>query len=224
VSEYVRKTESELSKLTDEQLLAWIGVAREAGDLDGAKHGSGMLAFRHQKRVVDKVKMRTPASSVDDVVMDVMESAFRSAFDGKFMGEFGSWINTITRRRIADFHEARKRLPDTTLLPDEHDDEDGIWVSIGVEDVAIELLGYRDLTEQLCGDRNEVHRAVIKLYGPVEIGCLEYDAASTAEEINRLFPDARPPMTATNVYKIWSRFQKDFAAALEAPDSEGEQP
>jgi DNA-directed RNA polymerase specialized sigma24 family protein len=222
VSEYVRKTEAELARLSDEQLLAWIGVARDAGDLDAAKRGSGMLAFRHAKRVTDKVKVRTPPESVEDVVMNVMESAIRSAFDGKFMGEFGSWINTITRRRIADFHEARKRLPDTTLLPDEHEGDEGVWVSIGIEEVDIAMVGYREIADRLCAQRNEVHRAVIKLYGPVEIGYLEYDAASTADEVNRLFPDAR--MTAQNVYKIWSRFQQDFADALEDSDFEGEQP
>ncbi len=143
--------------------------------------------------------------------MNVMESAVRSAFDGKFMGEFGSWLNTITQ-------PAHRRLPRGPQAPSRNHPAPGRARGRGRR-LGFDrrrgrstscMLGYREIAERLCAERNEIHRAVIKLYGPVEIGYLEYDAGSTAEEINRIHPDEKKPMTATNVYKIWSRFQKDF--------------
>lgn len=217
--DYVRKTESELDRLSDDELLAWVTKAREAGDIEQARNACGMLAFRHEDRVEAKIRIRTSPEHAEDIFMTVMESVVRSAFDGKFMGEFGSWINRITQRRIADFYKKRESSVKTTLLADEHDDEDGVWVSHGADDDDIVLIGYRDLAEQLRAARTKrIHRYVIELYGPVELGYLEFDAASTCAEIRRLTGET---ISEANVHQIWRRFKIDFMEALDEADIAG---
>jgi DNA-directed RNA polymerase specialized sigma24 family protein len=211
VAEYVRKTEHEIDALGDEAVLDYIEAAREAGDQDAARNACGVLAFRYESIVKARVRASTPRGAVEDVFMDVMESAARSAFDGKFIGEYRNWLKTITRRRIADFHEKRKRQPAQTLLPDEHTEEEGVWVRKGIDEVEAQLLEIRELADQICGERpNEIHRIVIQLYGSEVLGYQDFDAASTATEVKRLCGET---VSEANIHQIWRRFKNDYGDA-----------
>ena len=204
--------------MADEELLEWIAEARAAGDYEHARDSCGMLAFRYENRIQAKIQMRTPPDHVEDVFMEVMVSVTRSAFDGKFVGQFGSWINTITQRRIADFHRKRERQPKETLFEEEHESEDGVWVHDGAEDERLNLLPYLEIAERIrTGRAKEMHQLVIKLYGPVELGYGELDASSTCEHVKLQLGEE---ITEDNVAQIWRRFRVDFKAELEKADSD----
>jgi DNA-directed RNA polymerase specialized sigma24 family protein len=210
---YQRRSESELVRLDDEGLLEAIAKARDAGDLDGARRVAGMLAWRYSDRVRAKVRLRTPRRDVEDVAMNVMESAVRSAFDGKYLGEFGAWINTIVKRRIADYHRKGEQLPDLEPLPDEHQGDEDVWVRAPAAEDELALLGYREIAEQIrCSRPNEVHRTVIALYGLGELGYQDLSAAATRAEVQRLHPGET--VSEANIHQIWKRFKEDLAEAL----------
>lgn len=221
--DYKRKTESELDRLGNDALLDWIVLARDSGDEEGARKACGLLAFRHEDRIVGKVLAKVNPRFADEVTMEVMESVVRSAFDGKFMGQFGSWLNTIIKRRIADFHAKQQRTLQAGPLPDEHEAEEDFWGKGGREDDNLDLVAYKELAERLrCERPNLVHRLVIQLYGPVELGYFELDAASTKAEVDKM---ADEPITESNIHQIWRRFKKDFMDALgDAENPEGGEP
>ncbi len=217
MADFERKHETALNALPNEGILAYIESARAARDLEGARKAAAVLAFRYWKRVLGRVRVSTPPRDVDDVAMNVMESAVRSAFDGRFMGEFANWINTITARRIADYHAKAERTPKSGPLPDEHQGDDVVWVEIARKDEELVLLEYREIAERIrCSRPQEIHRHVIQLYGPVELNYNGLDAAQTRAEIERLHPGET--LTETNIHQIFRRFKKDFAAALLASD------
>jgi hypothetical protein len=218
LSDYTRKTETERARMADEELLEWIATARDAGDFEHARDSCGMLAFRYEDRIQAKIRNRTPNAFVEDVFMEVMVSVTRSAFDGKFVGQFGSWINTITQRRIVDFHRKRGRQPQQTIFEEEHESEDGVWVHDGADDERLSLLPYIEIAETVRKSRpKEMHRLVIQLYGPVELGYGELDAASTCEQVERRLGET---ISEDNVAQIWKRFRVDFAAELEKADED----
>lgn len=203
----------------DEELLEWIATARAAGDLEHAREGCGNLAYRYEDRIQAKIRLRTDPKHADDIFMEVMLSVSRSAFDGTFMGQFGSWINTITHRRIVDFYRTNgEALKKDQLFAEEHSDEEGVWVTDGLEDDDIALLAYREIAETIRNGRiKETHRLVIKLYGPVELEYLELDAASTCEHVERITGES---ISEANVHKIWARFKADFKAELERAEGD----
>ena len=222
MAEYVPKSEREIDALGDEAILDYIVAAREAEDLPGAKRACGLLAFRHQRIVKARVQAKTPPSHVEDVVMEVMESASRSTFSGKFIGEFRSWLKTITQRRIADFHEQQGRSLDEAILPSEHEDEDNVWDSVGVEEITFQTFAMRELADQICAQRkNQIHRAVIHLYGSEVLGFQDLDATTTAAEVRRLYDET---VSEPNIHQIWRRFAVDYRAAWEAAEGTGGEP
>ncbi len=212
LSKFAYKTEAELAHLSEEDVLAYIVAARDAGHEEHARQTAAVLVWRYERIVKSRVRAKTPPAAHDDVVMDVMEGAIRSAFDGKFIGQFRSWIDTITRNKIVDFHRRAERSPELTGLGHEHEGEEGAWVWVANEDEANNLLPYRELAERLCRERNEIHATVIRIYGPIGLGFLEFDAASTCTEVNRLFPDA--DMKEPNVHQIWRRFRAELEEQL----------
>ncbi len=100
------KTENELDRLSDDQLIVEIVAARDAGDHDAARAALGVLAFRRYDDVVRRVLIKVPHADAEDVASEVFISAMKSAFDGTSVGEFVNWLQTITKRRIADYHRA----------------------------------------------------------------------------------------------------------------------
>jgi len=189
----------------------YVGSAHAAGDDEAAKTGAGVLAFGFWDRVQRRVGMKVPSRDVDDVAMNVMESAIKSSFDGKAIGQFGAWVNTITNRRIADYHRDREgKQP--TLLDEEHEGAEGIWGEGGAQEPETDLVGYRDAAQRVLADRNDLHQRVIRLYGPGALGFLDLGAAEVCGEIAG---NPGEQMNEPNVHQIWRRFKKDLEIALE---------
>ena len=90
-----------------------------------------VLVFGRIDAVRARVRLKVPASHVDDVTDDVLLTAITSSFDGSTEGEFGAWLRVITNRRIADFHrrrEARQLAIDKerTDVESDHQEESGM--------------------------------------------------------------------------------------------------
>ena len=105
-------SESELQRLSSDELIDYIREATDAGRADCAQSGLAILCYRHFDDVVRRIALRVPREEVEDQAMIVMLAAIKSAFDGTSIGEFRVWLNRIIDRRgIADFHRDREDKP-----------------------------------------------------------------------------------------------------------------
>lgn len=205
------RKEHELDRLPDEELIAYIADARDAGRNDEARRGLGVLANRRLGDVRRRVSLKVPTEDVDDVSMEVMTSALKGAFSGESVGEFVNWLHTITDRRVADFHRSRENKPDNVPLPEEHESEDDVWGDgATVEDFsgAIDL---RSVVDQALGELGAPHAEVVEL-----AVFQRYSARETAEKVNMSHAEElTTPMTEDNVHQISKRFRTRLKELLE---------
>jgi RNA polymerase sigma factor (sigma-70 family) len=200
LDEFRELPEHQLSALGDDDLVAYMRAAREAGRAEAMKPAIGILVFGYWDSLVNRARLKLPEADAEDVASEAVASAIASAFDGRSIGEFRSWLHTILSRRIADYHESRKRRPKTSELPDEPDGP------VAPQDDA--LFATQCLEQAYDAIANERHRRVIDLYVFGELS-----AAATAAELG-------DGMSETNVYKIASRFRECFDKLFEG-DTQG---
>lgn len=205
---FARLSQSELAGLGNETLVDYVAAAREAGERAAEKEAVGILAYGFEPTIRTWVRMRMGSApqDVDDVVMEVLQSALRSSFEGKVVGEFGAFLKTITSRRVVDYFRERGRQLAMSPLGSEHEGDDGVWGGEPfTEDdpTAMEVL---ELVDRVLGERNEQHRQVIRLYGPEVAGCQDLPAEEVAARVDGI--------SVANVHKIWSRFKRDLEAEL----------
>jgi RNA polymerase sigma factor (sigma-70 family) len=185
-----------LQALSDDELIAYMRAAREAGRHDAMKPAIAVLAFGYWDTLVNRARLKLPESDAEQVAGEALESAIASAFDGRSVGEFRSWLHTILSRRIADYHEKRKRSVPTERLVSEHQASNEVWgeePSVGFEGDALHA---RDCIRRALEELPEPHLQVVRLYllGP-------HSAAETAAL-------AGDGMSEANVHQISSRFQR----------------
>lgn len=204
-------SEHELDRLDSDKLIAYIRSADAAGDARAAHTALAVLVFRHYPDVLRRVRIRVPGADCEDVAQEVMFSAIRSAFDQASYGQFRSWLNTITARRIADYTERNtRRREHETSLPEEHSEAEEIWGEAAVTPDEGSTIAVEEIHEQVMSSRNEIHRAVIEHYV-----FEDQDAESSADLINEEFSsELSKPMSVDNVHKIVSRYRKDMREAL----------
>jgi RNA polymerase sigma factor (sigma-70 family) len=187
----------ELDALGDDDLIAYIRRARDAGESQHARLGLRILVFGHMDNVERRVRMKVPEHAVDLVAGLAFEKAFTAAFDGTSVGEFRSWLNTITDRRIADYH--RRTRPREEPLPstgEDHDDRNDPTVE--PETGAVEA---QSAVDQAMAELNPVHQRVIDLY-------VFSDSEPSATDVaTRVIHDTGQPMSENNVHQIARRFR-----------------
>jgi len=196
-----------LKDMSDEQLVAYMQAAREAGRPEAMKPAIATLVFGYWDSLVWRAKLKLPEADAEDVAGEAVASAIAAAFDGRSVGEFKSWVHTILSRRIADYHELRKRRVKTTELASEHGDDEEVWgkaPAVPFEGDA--LFAGQCLRQALDELDQDSHRRVIGRYvlGPLS-------ASETAEAVG-------DGMTEANVHQVASRFQKRFKELLEGGD------
>jgi DNA-directed RNA polymerase specialized sigma24 family protein len=158
--------ETDLGRLDDEALIAYVRAARSHGD-GSARVALAVLVYGHWHNVARRVALKVPPAAVEDVTSDVLVSALQSAFDGSSEGEFHVWLRTITQRRIADFH---RRAGAAT---------------VGLEDVVVEapeegVIGVTDAVERVLARVGAEHRRVVELVVFEGRAASEVDGVSAA--------------------------------------------
>ena len=204
LSDFQELSEHQLGAMSDDRLIAYLRAARAAGRPEAMKPALATLVFGYWDILVSRARLRLPASDAEDVAGEATASAIASAFDGNSIGEFRSWLHTILTRRVADYHEARKRRPQTTELVTEHGDDEQVWGhEPAVPFAGDALFASQCLTRAQSELKDDGHRRAIDLYvlGPMS-------AAEAAAELGH-------GMTEANVHQIASRFQRRFRELLE---------
>ena len=177
------RAQHDLERLDDDALIAYMREAGAAGH-ESARLALAMLAYGYRSRVRARVSMKVPDQDVDDVTDEILEKAMSSTFDGSHGGQFGSWMNTITRRSIADYH---RRGPGG-VKADPLDERDAVPAGDEVET--------GDALERTLAALNPEHRRVIDLWLS-GYGAQEIDGVSDA-----------------NVHQIVSRFRRALRGQL----------
>jgi RNA polymerase sigma factor (sigma-70 family) len=204
VTPFRTRKEHELDALSDEELFEYMREARRAGALDAMRTALAVLAFGYRGIVRLRVMLKVPSQDVDEVTDTAIESAIGSRFDNDSIGEFRSWLNRITDRRIADYHRRREGKPELGPLPGEGEEE-----ALGPEP-ATEFEGTsvdaRRALRQALDELRPDHRRAVERY--VFAGCSAEEAAQEIEG-----------MTEANVHQIASRFRRRLRDLLEAGDT-----
>jgi DNA-directed RNA polymerase specialized sigma24 family protein len=158
--------ESELVRLGDDALIAYVRAARSAAHAS-ARLALAILVYGHWHNVSRRVALKVPPAAVEDVTSDVLVSAIQSAFDGSSEGEFHVWLRTITARRIADFH--RRPRASTVALED-------VTVEAPEEGVIV----VADAVERVLARLSDEHRRVVELVVFDGLAASEVDGVSAA--------------------------------------------
>ena len=211
-NEFERRTHSELDRLGDDELLAYLAAAREAGDSEAVRAVVEVLIHGFWPQIIGWVSVATPKQDVQDVAQEVAASVVRSTFDGKAIGQFGAFVKTIAKRRVADYHRDRKRHPGADPLLSEHGGDEGPWGEEPSDEDGTAVVELREVVGRVRATRSEVHGEVIRLYGPNVAGFLDLSGEETAAKIGELFPGEK--MSEANVHQIWKRFKTDLEAEL----------
>lgn len=218
MSDFEPLEEGALARRGDEELVAYVAAAREAGYLDCAKRAVGIVTWRQEPLVRGLVAAKVPPDSRDDVISAAFESFVGSAFDGKVILSVRAFMVRITKRRIADFHRDRERHPDQVPLPGEHPGTENIWgPEESVEDET-EVVAILDAVDRVLASRSETHRRVIMLYGPEPIGGEDLPGAEVAARMNS---EHGEDVSVANVQQIWRRFKVDLERELSAREDGG---
>ncbi len=149
----------------------------------------------------------------EQLVGDVFESALKSAtrYSGSHVGEFVNWIKTITRHRIADFHQKREKSKDDVSL-DIGDGDDEYGPPEPSETGGVDSSPLKLMRDELLAELPEPHRAAVicRLGG--------FSSKETAARVNDTPAIDEQAMTPENVNQILSRFRKALDKRYKAGD------
>lgn len=198
----------DLQQLADEQLIAYIRKARDHGELAHARRGLMFLVYGYERDVKRRLSLKVPAHVVDDLAHDALVRAIAAAFDGTSVGEFRSWLHTIVDRTAVDFFRRAERRPKETILPSEHEGEDGAWGAEPATDGEAGAVELRIIVEEVLAMLSEKHRLVIELH--------VFGGLTAGEVCDRI-----EGMSEDNVAQIATRFRAKLRARLD-PDTGAE--
>lgn len=218
MSDFEPLEEGALARLSDEELIEYVIDARAAGYLESAKLAVGIVTWRQEPLVRNLVAAKVPRECCEDVVSEAFLSFVDSAFQGKVIRSARAFMVTIAKRRIADFHRHRERHPDQVPLPSEHSGDEDVWGPEDSVEDETEAVAIRDAVERVLATRSEVHRLVIMLYGPEQIGA---ENLPGAEVVERMRDEHGEEVSVANVQQIWRRFKVDLENELAAGEDEG---
>lgn len=174
----------DLERLDDDALIAYMRAAGAAGH-ESAALALAMLVQGHRPNVRRRVLMKVPPQDVDDVTDEILAKALLSSFGGSSGGQFGSWMNTIAQRTIADHYRRGPGRLDTEPL-------EGRDLAVPDE----QTVEIADAVERVLAGLSDAHRHVVEQW-------LRGFAASEIDGVS----DA-------NVHQIVSRFRRALRGQL----------
>lgn len=212
MTDFERLPNHHLERLSDEALVEYVAAARAAGDRETAKDAMGILAYGWEDRIRAWVAAKVPTQDVDDVIVEAQASITNAGFDGKVIGQFGAFVRTITKRRIADYFRVAERHGPTVQVEvgREHADETTHQVSEEDETGFVVLIA---LVEIVLAEQSPLHRKVIRLYGPDVAGFQNLPAGEVKARIES--DGSGDTVSVDNVAKIWSRFRLEVAERID---------
>ena len=202
VTRPARLSDAALCVLGDKALIVLIRDAQASGDVTAYRRRVGVLVFGHQRNISRRVGLKVPPSDVEDVTAEVLACAIRSAFDGRSVGEFVNWLDTITRRQIAQFYRRRaKDLPVAGRASrDRDEDHRGIEPATDDETGLVEI---RDAVDRALAGLNADHRRIV--------GWLVLEGRPARDAAREI-----PAITENNAHQIATRFRRTLRSELTA--------
>lgn len=198
---FSRKDESELARLDEDSLFAYMVEARDAGEVAEARRAAARLCFGRERQIRAYVRMSVDSEAdVEDVTATILEQAIKARFDGGHPGQFFSLVNTIRDRRIADHLEAnrRRREAEQSIAGGEGED-----LEIPADHEPVDL---RLVLEDCLATQSDRNRMV------VELRIDGHRAGDVAELVRNSGLDG--DMTPANVDQIFARFKRDHRETL----------
>ncbi len=206
------KSEHEQAELSDDDLVAYLVAARDSGQDAQFRLAAGILVFRRYEVQLNIIRTRvTSGEDAEDLVTLVMEQTIRASFEGEHAGEFFQLMNTIRRRRLADYYEAKKRQLD--IDHGRPDDPPAIDEVADGDDFAT-ASDFRIVMEDVLVDYSGRNRMV------VERRMDGMSSKETAESVAASGVDGGEAITPANVDQIFSRFKKKMREALSDQDDD----
>jgi DNA-directed RNA polymerase specialized sigma24 family protein len=193
------KGENELSRLSDDDLVAYLSAARDAGQDDQVRLAIGIFVFSRIEILKARAKLKiADDQDVEEVVQDTIEGSLRAAFRGESPGELFNLMDTILKRRISDFYKQRERTP--AFAGPDADGNDPLDQYADTEDAITGLLSSVVVNEQLelCSDRDRMI---------VERKMAGHPSLEIADEVSKSGVPGGEGMTDDNVDQIWRRFK-----------------
>lgn len=186
--------EAALMRLGDDGLIDYVRRARTAGHAS-AGTALAIMVYGHRGNVERRVRMKVPLDHVEDLTADIVADAIVSAFDGSSVGAFHSWLNTITRRAIADFHRRGPGSVELDPLPEER-----------AAPATQSVVEVHDAIDRVLAGLRDEHRRVVEQH---------LLAGRPVAEL------VAPGMSAANVHQIVRRFRLALRAELSAGGDTG---
>ena len=199
-TDFKSQPDDALQRLSEDELIAYICAARDAGDFPAARRGVMTLTAGLMSLIIARMRLRGLGDASEDVAMEAFEKAAVGAFRGESVGEFRAWLNTIIHGTANDwwrrFYRHKERLDPLNAA-----DQEGSHFepSVESESGAVELML---VTEEVLAELSGRHREVVELH--------VLDGVPAPEVCERL-----DGMSIDNVAQIASRFRKRLRQALE---------
>lgn len=210
---FKRRSDLELSRLSDEQVVEYLVAAR--GESNGEAVGTAMkiLVYGRMRLVETMVARGVPDQAVDRVASDAMIQTMRAVFEGESVGQFVNLLKKITHDRVVDYWRNRGRHGREQATLDQ-DDESRRRRELADPYSEVEAVPLQTVVDRLIDELPEHHQAVIDsaIFD-------DQPSAETARLVNERFRELDDPMTAQNVDQIKSRFRTALRQALEEGDT-----
>ena len=174
---FVPRSEAQLSRLSDEELVAYVARAKRAKADEHARTATFLLLYRHEQRMRRKVQAQLPAflahhaDTIEEwVLAKVWGSALKLPLKGESAGEWTNWWKQVVTRQVVSFWRSTQgqALEKEIEWPDQRavgDDDatgaDTIGEHFDIDALALSL-DYRAAIDAAMGDLNATHRAIVE--------------------------------------------------------------
>jgi DNA-directed RNA polymerase specialized sigma24 family protein len=214
---FTRRGEVELARLPDEDLVAYIARAKDAGADAHARTAVFLLLHRHEQRMRRKVQAQVPAfvshhaDTIEEWVLErVWSSALKLPLTGASAGEWTNWWKTVVARQVVSFWRStqgqalEKEIEWPDLRPAGPKDSPGAD-TIGEDsdsDALVRGIDYRAAIDAALAELSAAHQAVVEA---------AYFEDRPSKDVGAEFGE-----TQANVDQIKKRFRNKLRAELVA--------